>query len=159
MNLNNLFPIQKELDQHIVEKHNLQGQDLLNKKTVALTCELYECVNETKIFKFWSVKNPDREKMLEEYVDTLHFALSIGNDLGYTHHTYTDKADRDLNSLTIGLTNLITIIPQSRSHTHMKLLFDLIIKLGYQLGFDEKTVTDAYMAKNETNFVRQANGY
>src|SRR5690625_2695602 len=54
MNLNTLFKKQMELDAHITQKRGLEGQLLLDKRIVALICELYECVNEARFFKFWS---------------------------------------------------------------------------------------------------------
>ncbi|MGY0692642.1 dUTP diphosphatase [Virgibacillus sp. FSP13] len=175
MNLNILFKPQAELDKHIEEEHNLQGQNLLKKKTVALLTELFECVNEARFFKFWSRDQKPRKEdwypvsndvgvqwknpLLEEYVDIIHFALSIANDLGYHEHKYVDPGGYDLNDLTIGLANLITLLPETKYHRHIEVVFNYLIKLGYSLGFDEKDVTQAYFEKNKTNHKRQANGY
>jgi dimeric dUTPase (all-alpha-NTP-PPase superfamily) len=63
MNLNNLFQIQKELDQKIVDKHGLRGQDLLPKKILALQVELGELANEWRGFKFWSKDQDPRTKV------------------------------------------------------------------------------------------------
>lgn len=201
MNLNELFAPQAELDKYIVEEHNLQGKDLLKKKTVALICELYECVNEARFFKFWShdqkartfEPNPDdiceeckgqpiffeenkpenriigqcehcdgcgvhfHNPLLEEYVDTIHFALSIANDLGYHEHEYSDPGFLDLSNSVLGLTQLATVLPYSKKK-NIGMIFNYLIKLGYQLGFDEKTVIDAYFEKNKENHKRQESG-
>lgn len=186
MNLNSLFPKQKELDKHIVKEKGLEGQNLLKKKTVALICELYECVNEIKMFKYWKQDSKPRTRalrmhdiglskiknaeitnlesyvynpMLEEYVDLLHFSLSIANDLGYHEHKYIHTDGTDLNDLVLGITNIATIIPQSREAHHISTLINNVIQLGYQLGFTEKDVLDAYDSKNEVNYNRQQNGY
>lgn len=171
MNLNELFEPQAKLDERIIKEHNLQGQDLIKKKTTALLTELFECVNEARFFKFWSKDQKARinqfclsrlewtNPLLEEYVDTLHFALSIANDISYNKHEYKDPGDYDLNDLTIGLTNLITLLPESKSHTQMSLVFNYLIKLGYQFGFNEKIVKEAYYKKNKINLVRQEDGY
>src|SRR5699024_9188223 len=115
MNLNKLFPLQKQLDEHIVKEKGLEGQDLLDKKILALQVELGELANEFRGFKFWSENQEPNvlsykcsecgftrkenidcpladehyefymigfNPLLEEYVDCLHFILSIGNDLG-----------------------------------------------------------------------------
>src|SRR5690625_1632306 len=108
MNLNELFGKQKELDEYIVKEKGLEEQDLFKKKIVALICELYECVNEARFFKYWSEDTKPRtliwkcdvcgseeeehidcayadcnhnpftmiptNPLLEEYVDTIHFA-------------------------------------------------------------------------------------
>lgn len=203
MNINSLFKKQKELDEHIVKEKGLEGQDLLKKKTVALICELYECVNEAKFFKFWKENPKPRTKnvvmkecedcdgtgsnlmsfmgddrcsncdgkgtdgiayiknpLLEEYADVIHFSLSIANDLNYTEHTYTPIKDMDLNELVIGITNMASMIPETRYNSrHLSLFFNHIIKLGYQLGFTEDDVLNAYDDKNKENHNRQQNGY
>lgn len=194
MNLNTLFPKQKQLDEYIVKEKELEGIDLLQKKTVALICELYECVNEARFFKYWSEDTKPRtsekcytcnglgeyydpifeEKgecpicfgignagnpLLEEFVDTIHFVLSIANDLGVHEHEYIKTQPRDLNELVIGTTNLATIIPMSRSKEHVQTLINNIIAFGYQLGFDEKTVVEAYDKKNAENYKRQNSNY
>ena len=204
MNLNSLFNKQQKLDEYIVKEKELEGQDLLPRKTVALICELYECVNEARFFKFWSENQKarttgkercfacegagrfiypgefvdghtyaegcaecqgtgwiptDKNPLLEEYIDTIHFTLSIANDLGVHEHKYVKTQPQDLNKLVLGITNLATIIPTSREPHHVKSLLNNIIALGYQLGFDEKTVIEAYHEKNKVNYERQENGY
>lgn len=160
VNLNKLFTKQKQLDEHIVKEKGLHGQDLLKKKTVALICELYECVNEfPAIFKFWSNKPNNREDGLVEFIDVIHFSISIANDLGYTSHKYIKTTGTDLNDLVLGITNIATIIPQSREKHHIATLVNSVIQLGYQLGFDEEQVIEAYHAKNKENHHRQESGY
>jgi len=160
MNLNKLFPVQKKLDEHILSEKGLHGQDLLKKKTVALICELYELSNELKFFKFWKEDiKINRELALEEYSDLVHFALSIANDLGYTEHKYIHTEGTDLNDLVLGITNIATIIPQSRETHHVSTLINNVIQLGYQLGFTEEDVLDAYENKNKENHRRQETNY
>jgi|SRR5690625_1537217 len=160
MNLNSLFPKQSELDKHIVEKHNLQDQDLLNKKAVALICELYELVNELQFFKFWKTDiKIDRNKAVEEYIDVIHFTLSIANDLGYTSHKYIPTQHQDLNKLVLGITNAITVLSVSPSKDLIGSIFNNIVALGYQIGLTEEDVLEIYNKKNEVNFARQESGY
>lgn len=160
MNLNTLFTKQKQLDEHIVNEKGLHGQDLLKKKVVALICELYELSNELKFFKFWKEDiKINRDLALEEYSDVIHFALSIANDLGYTEHKYIRTEGTDLNDLVLGITNIATIIPQSRETHHISTLINNVIQLGYQLGFTEEDVLDAYDDKRKVNFDRQKSGY
>src|SRR5690554_1595018 len=110
MNLNKLFELQKELDQHIIREKGLQGQELLDKKILALQVELGELAQNWRGFKFWSEDQEPRyetveiyvhgydgpgqdtrasiqeyqaQPILEEYIDCLHFILSIGLELGY----------------------------------------------------------------------------
>ena len=177
MNLNSLFKKQKQLDEYIVKEKELEGVDLLPRKTVALICELYECINEARFFKYWSEnQKPNIEEheidevdgnivqivrtpLLEEYIDTIHFTLSIANDLGVHEHKYVKTQPQDLNDLVLGITNLATIIPISKEKHQVESLINNIITLGYQLGFDEKAVIEAYHEKNKENYARQKVGY
>ena len=54
MNLLPYFKAQKKLDDHIIQEKGLQGQDLLDKKILALQVELGELCQEWRGFKFWS---------------------------------------------------------------------------------------------------------
>lgn len=188
MNLNELFQQQKALDQRIVKEKGLQGKDLLKDKTVALICELYECVNENRHFKFWSEnrepKRPERcfnckgsgcywkfttetvsgyklaeckecdglgnvkNKLLEEYIDTLHFTLSIANDFGYHSHKYIEQDKTDLNQLILDITYTAYMVQSIKIEHYINLLVNLVIQLGYELGFAEEEVIAAYFEKN-----------
>ena len=128
MNLNPLFRKQAELDEYIVKRKNLEGHDLLKMKTVALICELYEFANEARFFKYWSNDtNPKRDTLLEEYVDMIHFVISIANDLGVHEYKYVATQPKGPNDLILGITNLATIIPASKSKEHVKSLLNNII--------------------------------
>lgn len=161
MNLNTLFKKQMELDAHITQSKGLEGQQLLDKRIVALICELYECVNEARFFKFWSDKQTfkDKDKLLEEYADVIHFALSVANSLGVHSHEYIKTQPADLSKLVIGITNQATVLSMSRSKEHVHGLLNNIIALGYQLGFNEHQVIDAYNEKHQENYRRQKVGY
>jgi len=191
MNLNTLFEKQMKLDAHITQSKGLAGQQLLDKRIVALICELYECVNEARFFKFWSddqkpnnickecggsgvryvaptIPNPcdscagypERyNPLLEEYADVIHFALSVANSLGVHSHEYIKTQPADLSKLVIGITNQATVLSLSRSKEHVSSLLNNIIAFGYQLGFNEQQVIDAYNAKHQENYRRQKVGY
>src|SRR5690606_4443541 len=105
LNLSPLFDMQRKLDEHILDEHpELKGQDNLDWKIIALQVELGECANEWRGFKKWSNDQKPRTNepyhtyevfkgeqvpsveyrnpLLEEYVDCLHFILSIGLEIG-----------------------------------------------------------------------------
>src|SRR5690625_1938329 len=161
MNLNTLFKKKIELDAHIKQQRRLEGQTIVDKRIVALICELYECVNEARFFKFWSDKQTfkDKDKLLEEYADVIHFALSVANSLGVHEYEYIETQPADSSKLVIGITNQATVLSMSRSKEHVRDLLNNIIALGYQLGFDEQQVIDAYNSKHKINYERQKVGY
>lgn len=82
-----LFESQKELDKFIIESKNIQitEKELMTDTLMALSVEVSELANEIRSFKHWSNKGAsERGIILGEYVDVLHFFLSIGNQLGFT---------------------------------------------------------------------------
>src|SRR5690625_410126 len=68
MNLNELFNIQAKLDERIEKEHGLEGQDLLDKKILALQVELGELANEQRSWKFWS-KDQEPTKKKNVYLE------------------------------------------------------------------------------------------
>lgn len=105
------------------------------------------------------VRNP----LLEEYVDVLHFVLSIGNH----HLTEEEKSyeiyDMILPSVTHQFTELL-MVDWSRSddtcgayryNTGLK----MFVALGEMLGFTWEEIEQAYLDKNKINHERQVTGY
>lgn len=138
----------------------MQGQDNYINKLVALSVELGECKNEyPQTFKFWSNKKNDHKNGLIEHVDCVHFAISIALDLGYTEHTYTKAQPKDLNAMYLGLQNIVATLSVSRKQRHVESLLNNLITLGYQLGFTEQNVLNAYDDKNKENHRRQETNY
>ncbi|WP_097026254.1 dUTPase [Clostridium peptidivorans] len=87
MHLNDLYELQDELDKYILEKKNLnlKSKELLTDTLLALQVEVSELANATRVFKHWSNKGPEpKERIIDEYVDVLHFFLSVGNQLGFS---------------------------------------------------------------------------
>jgi dimeric dUTPase (all-alpha-NTP-PPase superfamily) len=172
MNLSKLYEIQTKLDKRIVEKHNLQGEDLLPKKILSLQVELGELTNEARFFKFWSEDqeprteircnvltnygsyNETKNPLLEEYVDCLHFILSIGLDCGY-RDLKIDILKTD--NLTIQFNYIFARVPTISSD--YKRVFDAFIGLGEMLGFSWEEIEAEYLRKNEINHTRQDNNY
>lgn len=161
MNLEKLFQMQEELDHRIENQRDLASTSLLKKKVLALQVEIGELANETRCFKFWSSKEPSsKDKILEEYVDCLHFILSIGIEKGYevqaisTICSNTEVSDQFLN-LYVDINDLIICF----SKDHYITLFEDFLTLGDSLGFTEEEIKEAYEQKNSVNHLRQENGY
>lgn len=154
MNLQKLFELQKSINDRIVAEHNLNGDSLLPKQLLALHVELGELANETNCFKYWSKKGPsEKSVILEEYIDCLHFILTIG-----LHKKYNDVEisstpseynliDQFLN-LYIDVNDLLI----ASSKDHYITLFEDFLSLGVTLGFSENDIEEAYLSKNSKNF-------
>ncbi|NEZ47823.1 dUTPase [Clostridium niameyense] len=168
MLLKEMFESQKKLDRRIIKEHNLEGKDLFNNEIVAMVVELSECANEVRFFKHWSNKGPSaKEVILEEFVDVLHFGLSIGNMIGeyeILEHDY--KATLNYKDLTDSFIEIVNTIGALQHKRNSKLgivlyvqLMELLLNFGEKLGFTEKEIEMAYYKKNEVNHKRQDNNY
>lgn len=163
MNLQNLFIMQEKLDKNIIETHNLHNKCLFSEKLLALQVELAELANETRCFKFWSNKGPSsKDVILEEYVDCLHFILTIGLDKGFRYSNFNiSKEDTSLDitnqflSIYIDINDLMICTSKDQYET----LLEDFLCLGVSLGFTEKDIEEGYCKKNTINHKRQATGY
>ncbi|RDY70298.1 hypothetical protein DXT76_13565 [Halobacillus trueperi] len=198
MNLENLSEIQGGLDAHIVKEKGLEGQDLLPQKILALQVELGELANEWRGFKFWSKNQKPRIKktchacggwgyllndeecvyceatgfesrpLLEEYVDCLHFVLSLGNDLDIVSEDMTPRPKQvdDITQAFLWTNKRIADLHinvneeygNNQRYIWWKLYWQFIY-LGKMLGLTEEEIEQAYLKKNEINHQRQLTGY
>lgn len=158
-----LFNMQAKLDQYIAENHKLTEKDnLVSKRYLALLVELGELANETRCFKFWSTKAPSHnDVILEEYVDGVHFILSLGLELGYRFHSSSPikVVDQSLTDQFNAVFAACTSFNATPDIAHYEALFVRFLELGQLLGFTEADIQTAYMKKNEVNFERQDAGY
>ncbi|WP_102274316.1 dUTP diphosphatase [Cytobacillus massiliigabonensis] len=163
MNYQKLFAMQKGLDQHIESQHQLENEDLFDRKTLALLVELGELANETRCFKFWSLKQPsERKVILEEYVDGIHFILSLGLECGFeTEKDYKANIHKaeSVNDQFLLIYELISKFRAGKSLQEYKILFQAYLHLGELLGFHSEETEQAYLDKNEVNYQRQQEGY
>ena len=162
MDLKNLYKMQLELDQSIEEKHVLKEEPLFQKKVLALLVEIGELANETRCFKFWSMKPPsERDIILEEFVDGLHFILSLGLEAGHVLENLHVPENGEL-SVTAQFLNVYAAVEAFKKSEekgdYMK-LFSGYMLLAKLLGFESEEIVQAYIRKNEVNHERQQNDY
>lgn len=163
MDLLHLFKLQKELDERILEEHNLESKKLLKEKMLALLVEVGELANETRCFKYWSNKPAsEREVILEEYVDGLHFILSIGIDLGVDKNFLFYKCaqpNKTVVQIFLDVYSKVIRFHDQPSITNYIELFTSYLLLGQALDFTQEEIEKAYLSKNEVNHERQMQGY
>lgn len=104
------------------------------------------------------VKNP----LLEEYVDALHFILSIGLDIAEPDIVNLRDVDGEENIIE----QFIEVFDRVRGLYFFEYdifeyesLLAQFIKLGEMLGFTWEEVEAAYVNKNQVNHQRQESGY
>lgn len=162
MDLIKLYKMQKVLDERIQAEHQLENKNLMDKKILALFVELGELANETRCFKFWSKKSPaPAEVILEEYVDGIHFILSLGIDINVVEDVTVSTLTTSKNIIEqFHIVNeSLTIFRNAPSKHTYSILFNEYILLGKILGYSTKQVEEAYILKNNVNHQRQDEGY
>lgn len=184
MNLGYLFLLQSELDAHIEETHpRKEGESRHDKKVLAALVELGELANEARFFKFWSHDQAPRKEVpevvvtedfgggnrveeviyrnlvLEEFVDGIHFLLSIGLENGIEElsikpikkHTLTEQFN---NLFCVFSLMFVYFTPKAYSEA-----WSAYVGLAGMLGLSWEEVEAAYLAKNKKNHQRQESNY
>ncbi len=161
MDWDSLFKKQRELDSYIINNRGLHTKNVFEEKMLALLVELGELANETRCFKFWSLKDKsDKATILEEYVDNIHFLLSIGLEKGYTFSDI-DVAETAV-AETKGFNQVFSAclaFYQEQTRERYMAMFSEYLGLARMLGFSETDIIQAYQEKNEVNYERQQSGY
>jgi len=165
MDLMSLFAIQQALDERILAEHGLHRDDLFMKKILALQVEVGEFANETRIFKYWSHKPAaPRATLLEEYVDAMHFVLSLGLDLRFAERVAAITAeelvdDRALPDRFVSLYASIAQLACTKALGDYLNVLHGLLAVGRSMGFADEEIEAAYRAKNAVNHQRQEQGY
>lgn len=167
--LQDIINAQKLLDERIETEKGLDGDALISEFILAFTVEVGEMVNEWRRFKVWSQDREPRPELLEEYVDGLHFVISVGNKFGMKpelifmpNDIYKQEANHN-----IVIHQLHLVIYSATQHAvgvelptyTWETVVSEYLNLGVMLGFDLKQIYDAYFEKNQTNHTRQDNNY
>ena len=173
MNLEKLYKMQEELDNHILENiKNRTGKEmgkgvLLENTVLALQVEVAELANATRCFKHWSVKESEaRERLLEELADVWHFYLSVGNQIGMAnariehYHKREELKDDKYDRITQEFTRLMLTGGTFYYDREWYCTWGYRLEvLGEMLGFTDEEVEQAYLRKHEENYRRQREGY
>ena len=145
---NEIYQNNQKLDKMFQEKY-CNDPDLYEKNVIEFLVELGEFVNETKVFKYWTIKKPDKEKMLEEYADTITMCLTFMREFQIPEikdnydHIETKNAIFLIDRLYISISNLYGMPYDIQG------IFYNLINLGKLLNLDEDEVLDAIEKKHK----------
>lgn len=160
MQFRQLFEKQRQLDRFIEENQQVQ-KDVFAEKGLALLVEFSELANGTRCFKFWSTRGPSkRSVLLEEFVDSIHFMLSLGNMRGFLLEEWPYlKTHQDITECFLQTTKKILTFLQQQTEENYKSMWEQYSIIAYNLNFSIDDVLQVYELKNEKNYERQRNGY
>jgi dimeric dUTPase (all-alpha-NTP-PPase superfamily) len=161
LKIKDLIPYQAQLDQRIFELHKTDRPTTMQARLLALLVEIGEFANETRCFKFWSVRGPSEKDVLaEEFGDGLHFFLSLGIDLDddgsdveaiFVEGSGTDRF--------LALIDAIVVFGRNANLDTYREALGLFFGLANSFGLSDTDIREHYLKKNEKNHVRQDQNY
>lgn len=153
---------QKELDAFIIKSvGDMDENSYWEDRIIALNVELSEVSNEIRFFKFWSKKPAsEKEVILDELVDCLHFAFSLGNTLKNDEWLFiTDDIKRPIRHIYFDISNkLMELVHNKDLKLFRGMLFNLV-EIAWYMGYSMEDLNKAYEIKNKVNYERQNSGY
>ena len=159
---NDIYNRNKKLDDIFMNKYMDTEDKLYEKNCLELIVELCELANESKCFKYWTVKKPDKELVLEEFADTLLMVLYMFNTYNVDSVSTID-VDMSLNVLVefnilIRMcTNLMN--KEDINELYLKEIFTRLIHIGKLLGLNDNEIIDACYKKIFKNEERLNSNY
>jgi dimeric dUTPase (all-alpha-NTP-PPase superfamily) len=161
LDLTDLYQAQRQLDQHIQTQHGVDYRSTRSKRTLALLVEVGELINETRAFKFWSLKAPSEKPIiLDEYADGIHFFLSLGLDVGSNKMVYDIvRPSNDVVAQSLNVYEAIIVLHQDFNITVFEVAFQAYLNMMILLGFDTQDVVEGYFKKLGVNYTRQQTKY
>lgn len=159
--LDQLLIMQEKLDKNIESKFSIEKSDVISEKKLALIVELCEMINVNKCFKYWSQnKNIDKNKLGDEFVDCLHFILSLYLYYGVTQTEFIiDEKLFDEKQLTNKMLELIQSVNNINDSQACILFIYNLFSICKTLGFNSDEIINFYINKNNINHSRQEQNY
>ena len=167
IDFNVLLDIQKNLDSLII-KHNKNqaSRNIFEKKLISLIVELSEFYNEVKFFKYWSKSYIiNRYNVVEEYIDCLHFYLSLFNDYKKNINIIKKINDevidvKDINSKTfLDIIFYINTFYKTKNINDLLKSFNLFLTVRKIWSISSFEIIKFYIYKRNKNEDRQKNNY
>lgn len=162
IDLSKIFAKQKILDKHIHQQHNVNYKQIFINLKLALCVELAEFANEIKCFKFWSSKGSNsKEKIIEEYVDVIHFITSIciAKKIKPIFKIKLNNKSLSKVQMTRQLFQLFKQIKQFETKKDIINWYKKFLIFGFKFGFNFEDISCAYDKKNKINHKRQQENY
>lgn len=134
--------------------------NIREKRMVALLVELGEFANEYSAFKYWKKnKTIIEEKLIEEFVDGIHFLSTMAIELGAISEIEAVVVNEDKSIQLLKTFEEITKLSNDYSKKQLEKCYAYYLGIAKQLEITDKQIEDFYVEKNKTNFERIKNNY
>ena len=146
---NRLYKNNKRLDLIFADKYK-NDKKLFQKNLVELMVEIGEFVNETKVFKYWTTKRPNKEKMLEEYADVITMILTFYGlyDLEIKD-SYPEIIETDILKLIMELFHKTYKFYEDNDKEILEEIFSYTLYIGTLFEFKEEEILSAIDKKQK----------
>lgn len=167
MNFREIFEMQKELDKKISERNDI---DASNSKIsanqfrimqiLATLVETAEFANEVQTFKYWKAKkNIDKDKILEEFADILHFMGSFAYKYDVDPEIEPLIISNDVNYQICLLFQTISSMIDNMNKYVISEILAMTLGVAQLLGYTDEEIIKWYYVKNKKNHERVENKY
>ena len=146
---NKVYSNNKKLDEIFIGRYK-DDKELFDKNCIELMVEVNEFINETKVFKYWSVKTPNKENMLEEYADIITMILMF-----YREHdleikdSYPEISDDNKLNIIMEIYRKVYKFYQHNDSEILEEIFYYTLYLGKLFKFSEEEILNAIDNKHK----------
>lgn len=151
----NYYQKNKKLDEEFNSKYQENEPEFYEKNCIELLIEIGEFINETKCFKYWSIKSPNKEKMLEELADCLNMIFYFYGllNLDITDFTNTKIEKNRLKQIN-HIYNLSTNLFNNLNEQDIKNIFVNLLDFAYSLDIQEEELLEKLEEKHQIIYNR-----
>lgn len=138
----------KQLDDIFFSKYTNETK-MFEKNCIEFLVELSEFINETKCFKYWSIKKPQHHLVLEELADTFTMLMYFYNISNIDIDTFQiTNFDEDLLQIINETYYLGTKLYNELSKELLDKIFVNLLKISKLLNIEEKEIIEAIKQKH-----------
>ena len=161
MNFTKIAEMQKTLDESYSKNGFFNNQYIEQKRLVAILVEIGEFANEYAPFKYWKQnKNINRKKVVEEFIDGIHFFSTFINKLKIDPKNIQANIKSEDMSLQLLYTfKAVLNTFENINKKNMLEAFEVFLGNAKLLNISFQEIENAYIEKNKINFNRIKNGY
>ncbi len=143
-----IYEENKRLDEIFINRYKETDPDFIKKNGIEFLVELGEFVNETKCFKYWTIKKPDKEKVLDEFADCITILLTFFNYLNLDLENVGSAYDSTNILEVINNTYLLgTDLLENYNEELVKKILANLLLISTLLGLSEEEVVEAIFKK------------
>jgi dimeric dUTPase (all-alpha-NTP-PPase superfamily) len=159
---NDIYNRNKKLDDIFINKYINTENKYYEKNCLELIVELCELANESKCFKYWTIKKPDMNLVLEEFADCLLMVLYMFNTYDIDSVSTIDvdmslNILEEFNVLIRMCTNLMS--RDNINEMFLKEIFTRLIHIGSLLELNDNDIVEACYKKIIKNEERLNSDY